>query len=228
MGSSILEGLFAKKISEPKQVWIYDKIKEKSDEFSGRTGVHNCASNAELVRSVEVIVLAVKPQDLAATAGEIAALLTARHTVISILAGTPIAKIKKGLGNACAIIRAMPNLGAKVGHSVTALAGAENRPEAIQAAEQLFSGCGKTVRLDEKYFDLVTAVSGSGPAYFFLMMELLVEEAVSQGLPEEKARLLAVETALGSALLAGASSDSPAELRKKVTSKGGTTEAALN
>jgi len=226
MGAAILEGVFAEKIAGPNQVWIFDTIKEKAKEFAAKWKTHLAASNEELVGHSRVIVLAVKPQDLAVTAEEIRAALTWEHLLISILAGTPLAKIKKILGREVPMVRAMPNLGAKVGQAVTALAGSS--AEGLKAAEQIFSGCGKTLILEERHFDLVTAVSGSGPAYFFLLMEFLMKECLAAGLKEDEARLLAVQTALGAALLAQSAGESPEALRKKVTSKGGTTEAALS
>lgn len=226
MGGAILEGLFAKKLISPRQVFVYDKIVEKAREFARKYSVQASDSNEGLVRQTEVVLLAVKPQDLAETASQFQGALTSKHLLISILAGTPIAKISQALmGPGPKIVRAMPNLGAKVGEAVTAVTGSE--PSHVKLAEQIFSGCGKTVVLEEKYFDLVTAVSGSGPAYFFFLMELLVKEAAAQGLSEAQARLLAVQTALGAGKLAAAAAESPEELRKMVTSKGGTTEAAL-
>jgi pyrroline-5-carboxylate reductase len=225
MGSAILEGLFEKKIARPNQVWVYDKIEDKVLGLVKRWKVHRTAACSELVQQVEVILLAVKPQDLAEAAGEWKAFLRPGHLLISILAGTPIAKIKKILGTNTQIIRAMPNLGAKVGEAVTALTG--GRSSSLVLAKKIFSGCGKTVRLHERYFDLVTAVSGSGPAYFFLMMELLMAAAMKYGLPEKVAECLAVQTALGAAKLAQTEALPPEALRRMVTSKGGTTEAAL-
>ena len=225
MGGAILEGLFKKKLAAPGQLWCYDKISEKADAFAKNWKIHRAASNRELVQKNQVVLLAVKPQDLSATAEELKGVFKKSHLLISILAGTPIAKIKQALGASLETVRAMPNLGAKVGEAVTALTGSD--VEALGLAEKIFSGCGKTLRLEEKYFDLVTAVSGSGPAYFFFLMELLAEAAMRKGLSENDARLLAVQTAVGAGLLAQAVSESPAELRKMVTSKGGTTEAAL-
>lgn len=225
MGTAILEGLFAKKLMSPSQVSVYDKINEKAAEFSKSKKVRLGHSNLEIVKKSKIILLAIKPQDLYETAQEFKSALTSSHIVISILAGTPVEKIKRALGPKPQIIRAMPNLGAKVGASMTAVTG-KNR-NALKISEQIFSGCGAVIQLDEKHFDLVTAVSGSGPAYFFLLMELLTEAAVKEGIARDKARLLAVQTALGAGLLAKASEDAPDELRRKVTSKGGTTEAAL-
>lgn len=226
MGSAILEGLLKKGIAEPSQIWVCDKIQEKAAQFAAKWKTKIVPSPAGLVRLTDVILLAVKPQDLS----EIGPALKVdpegkEHTIISILAGTPIAKIKEKVGGKARVVRAMPNLCATVGEAMTVLTGVP--PASLELAEKIFSGCGKTIRLDEEYFDLVTAVSGSGPAYFFLLMELLAKEAQSQGLSEKEARELAVQTAVGSALLAKNSGLPPGELRAKVASKGGTTEAAL-
>lgn len=225
MGGAILSGVIQKGIVTPAQVTVYDKIADKRKSFARQSKVHLGESNADVVRRSSVIVLAIKPQDLFDAAREFQEAFTARHTLITILAGTPVAKIERAVGIKPNIVRAMPNLGAQVGAGITALSG--KKPASVKISEAIFSGCGKTVRLAEEFFDLVTAVSGSGPAYFFLMMELLSKEAEEQGLPEKIARQLAVQTALGAGLLASRSDLSPAELRRQVTSKGGTTEAAL-
>ncbi len=224
MGTSIIEGLLEKKLVRPGQIFVYDKIEGKAAEFSTKWKVRAVASNAEIARRAEVILLAIKPQDLAETAAEFRGGIGKKHVLISILAGTPIKKIRKFFGTQCSVVRAMPNLGAKVGESLTALGGS---PDALSTAQAIFLGCGKTVVLEEKHFDLVTALSGSGPAYFFYLMELMAEEGQRRGLTAEQSMLLAVQTALGAAKLADASGENPGELRKKVTSKGGTTEAAL-
>jgi len=226
MGAAILEGLFKKGIADPSQVWVCDKIKEKAAQFAAQWKTGIVPFSAGLVSETDVILLAVKPQDLSELGPGLKINLEKKeYTVISILAGTPIAKIKDAVGQKARIVRAMPNLGAKVGEAMTALTSIH--PPSLELAGKIFSGCGETIVLEEKYFDLVTAISGSGPAYFFLLMELLSKEAVACGLSEKDARKLAVKTALGAALLAGNSDLSPAELREQVTSKGGTTEAAL-
>lgn len=224
MGTAIVEGLFKKKIVQPPQVVVYDKLSDKAQEFSAQWKTGLASSNEDLARKSQVIVLAVKPQDLATTAAEMKPGVTGKHVLISILAGVPLEKFRALFAGA-ELVRAMPNLGAKVGESMTAITATTDR--AFSFAEQIFSGCGKIARLEEKHFDLVTAVSGSGPAYFFLLMELLENSAKEQGLTQEQARLLAVQTAVGAGLLAASSDVSPEELRKRVTSKGGTTEAAL-
>ena len=224
MGAAILEGLFRKKIADPSQIWVSDKIKEKAAEFSRTRQVKLSPTPADLARHVDVIILAVKPQDLESLGPELRPVLKG-HVLITILAGTPIAKIKRLLGEKTPVVRAMPNLGAKVGEAITALTG-ENSGS-LQLAEKIFSGCGKTVVLEEKNFDLVTAASGSGPAYFFYLIELLAKFSEKEGLTRKVAEQLAIQTCIGAGRLAQASASSPEELRKMVTSKGGTTEAAL-
>jgi pyrroline-5-carboxylate reductase len=225
MGGAILAGLLKRGIVRSSQITVYDKIVPKAQALASRWKVRPGDGNADVVDRSDILVLAVKPQDLFDAASEFRQAFKARHLLITILAGTPIAKVRRAVGPKPAVVRAMPNLGAQVGEAMTALSG--TGPANLALAETVFSGCGKTIRLSERYFDLVTAISGSGPAYFFLLMELLSKEARSHGLSEKVARELAVQTALGAALLAQNSDLAPAELRKQVTSKGGTTEAAL-
>jgi len=222
MGGAIFEALLRKKLVAPKNVWAYDKISEKCGEFVSRLKVRAASSAGELVSNVDVVLLAIKPQDLSTLAQEVRDGLKASHTVISILAGTRIERIREALGKHIKVVRAMPNLGAKVGEAMTAITGEE-----LSLAECIFSACGKTVRLGEEHFDLVTALSGSGPAYFFLLMELLSRAGQEHGLSQDVADLLAVQTAVGASLVAQSGGIAPAELRRMVTSKGGTTEAAL-
>jgi pyrroline-5-carboxylate reductase len=224
MGGAILAGLLRKKLVSPSQVTVYDKILPKARDAARRYRAKLGTGNQHVVERSDIVVLAVKPQDLFEAAAEFRAAFKPRHILITILAGTPIAKVKRAVGSKPRIVRAMPNLGAQVGEAVTALTG---ETSSLRLAEAVFSGCGKTIRLPERYFDLVTAISGSGPAYFFLLMELLAKEAQGHGLSEKAARELAVQTAVGAGLLAKQSEFPPAELRKRVTSKGGTTEAAL-
>lgn len=225
MGTAILEGLFRERITSPDHVWVQDKIQEKVTAFRRRWRVNPASSLSEVLKNTDVILLAVKPQDLREAGSEMKPRLLKSQVVISILAGTPIAKLRDALGVQPALVRAMPNLGAKAGEAMTAVTSSDER--ALLIAEQIFSGCGLSARLPEDAFDLVTAVSGSGPAYFFLLMELLAEKGMEKGLSREVSELLAVQTAVGAALLARMSGTSPEELRKMVTSKGGTTEAAL-
>lgn len=225
MGRAVLSGLLSNGIAERGSIFVFEKDAAKAKQVEKEFGVEVVSSSAALVKKAGVIFLAVKPQDLAGVSEEIKKTVRAGQKVISILAGTPLAKLKKFFGNKPVIVRAMPNLGAQVGEGITAISGSNIK--SLEIAETIFSGCGKVIKLSERYFDLVTAVSGSGPAYFFLLMELLSDIACKKGLKKEIADALAIQTALGAARLAQLSGRSPEELRKMVTSKKGTTEAAL-
>ncbi|MCM8774759.1 MAG: pyrroline-5-carboxylate reductase [Candidatus Omnitrophica bacterium] len=227
MGQAILEGLFSKRMVTGSRVWVFDTILQKAAEFSKKWQCRQAKSNAEIVKQTDIVILAMKPQDFSSAMKGLKSVFRNRQTVISILAGTSVEKIRREIGPRPQVIRAMPNLGVKVGEGITAIATTGVKTLSLQAARKIFSGCGKTVELEESYLDLVTALSGSGPAYFFLVMELMVKEGVRQGIPEGQSRLLAVQTALGAATLAASSSQSPEALRQMVTSKGGTTAAAL-
>ncbi len=193
-------------------------------------GVRTFATSDDAVRDAECWVLAVKPQLLhAVVAGLAPAAVAARPLVISVAAGIRAADIARWLGPGIPVVRTMPNRPALVGAGVTALYADASVPPAQRAtAARLLDAVGRSVWVDdEAHMDAVTAVSGSGPAYFFLLIELLEAAARAEGLPPDVARQLAVETAWGSAQLARASDDDPATLRAQVTSKGGTTAAAL-
>jgi pyrroline-5-carboxylate reductase len=225
MGTSILEGVLKRSLATPSRIWVYDKIAAKAKAFSRFCHVRAASSITELLKNADIVLLAVKPQDLYSLATEHRASFRAGQCLISILAGITTDKIEAELGRGVTGVRAMPNLGAKVGQSMTVLCG-KNKKSNLTAA-QLFSGCGEVVTLPEKALDLVTALSGSGPAYFFHLMELLEAFGVKKGLSPKIARILAIQTGLGAVLLAKHSQASCAELRQMVTSKKGTTEAAL-
>lgn len=225
MGASILEGVLVRRLTTPSNVWVYDKVPSKAGSFVRRHKVCRAQSVAELLKKSDVVLLAMKPQDFTDFAMEYRSFFRPGQGIISILAGMTTEKIAKALGKNVTVVRAMPNLGAKAGQSMTVICGKNKK--ALSFAGTLFAGCGEVVTLPEKMLDLVTAISGSGPAYFFHLMELLADFGVKQGLSPKVAGMLAVQTGLGAALLAKGSKESCAELRQRVTSKKGTTEAAL-
>lgn len=226
MGGSIVGGLLQKKLLGSSRVTIYEKLEDKKKEFVKKWKTSAASSIKGLVVPSDVLILAIKPQDLVAAGAELQPYLNQKKLIISILAGTPLSKLKKILGTKCRIVRAMPNLGASVGRSVTAFCGNVSAGD-FKTTQQIFEGCGVAFKTEERHLDLVTALSGSGPAYFFYLMEAIEKKALKSGLPEVIAKILAVETAAGAGLLAASSKYSPAELRTMVTSRGGTTEAAL-
>lgn len=186
--------------------------------------------NRATVSDADIVVVAVKPPRVQEVVGGVSDVLAPRHPlVVSVAAGVRAADIGRWLGYTGPIVRCMPNTPALLQSGVTALyANAQVTEAQHDAAESLLRAVGTVIWLDdEALMDTVTAISGSGPAYFFLLMEALEKAAVARGLETEQARLLAIETALGAARMALESDDDPATLRANVTSKGGTTAAAL-
>jgi len=229
MARSLVGGLIAGGI-DATRISVAEPDASKRDELSTHFGIATSQDNGTVASDVEVLVLAVKPQvmrqvvtGLAATLHEPAPLL------ISIAAGVRAASMLRWLGQSRALVRAMPNTPALVRSGATALyASPEVSEEQRSRAESIMRAVGQTLWIDDEgLMDAVTALSGSGPAYFFLFMEALEQAARELGLPPEAARLLTLETAQGAARMALSSDEGPARLRERVTSPGGTTEAAL-
>jgi pyrroline-5-carboxylate reductase len=209
---------------------VSDPVPAQVERLAREFGVQGVADNNEAVRDADLVVLAVKPQQMAEVARGIAPQLAERRRVIvSIAAGVRLADLERWLGTGTPIVRAMPNRPALIGAGITALYPGKGVTALDRdSVEALMSAAGATVWLDqESQMDVVTAISGSGPAYFFLLLEALESAGIASGLPASTARRLAVETARGAGLLAAESGESPAVLREQVTSRGGTTAAAL-
>lgn len=230
MAASLIGGLI--KTGYPaQQIWAANPGVEKLQSLHQRFGINITQNNLEAVQQADIVVLAVKPQVLAIAANAIAPAVQERNPlVISIAAGISLQCLQQWLGNAVSIVRCMPNMPALVGCGATGMYADSAVPQMQrQQAQTLMEAVGIAVWLEEEaWLDIVTALSGSGPAYFFLMMEALVDAAVSLGLPAELAQVLAVHTALGSARMAEQNKARLPLLRQQVTSPGGTTEQALN
>lgn len=207
-----------------------DPMPKQRDALHEAWAVTCVSDNVAVVDAADVIVLAVKPQVLRAALQPLAAALAARRPLLlSIAAGIRLADISRWAGGDLPIVRAMPNTPALVGSGATGLcANAQVGETQREQAESIMRAVGVTVWVDnEALIDTITAVSGSGPAYFFYLMENIEEAALANGLDADTARLLTLETAFGAAKLALESGESPAALRQRVTSPGGTTEAAI-
>ena len=194
-------------------------------------GINVHVDNISAATDARVIVLAVKPQVLQAVVAPLGTLVLEHQALlVSVAAGVTAPSIERWAGGQPALVRVMPNTPALVGAGISALYANENVDEdQRKLAETIMSAVGKTVWIeDESLMDTVTAVSGSGPAYFFYVMQSINDAAVNNGLDAETARLLTLETALGAARLALESAEDPGTLQKRVTSPGGTTEAAIN
>jgi pyrroline-5-carboxylate reductase len=198
------------------------------EKLAAQHGVRASAGPDAATLEAEVLVLAVKPQDMKAALGSLAGSVRGK-LVISIAAGVRIDALSRWLGGHRKLVRCMPNTPALIGAGITGVyAVPEVGPEERNSAESILAAVGQVVWVEEeRLLDPVTAVSGSGPAYVFWFIEQLAASGEKLGLPREVSLKLAMQTVLGAARLAAASSQSPAELRKQVTSKGGTTEAAL-
>jgi pyrroline-5-carboxylate reductase len=222
MGSALLEGWLARGL-KPRAVHV---IEPRPSDWLRGTGV---ALNGPLPEAPAVVVLAVKPQTVAEALPGVAALAGPETLFLSIAAGTSLARLASHLGDQAPIVRAMPNTPAAIGRGIAALVGnSRATPQQMDLAEALMRAAGQTVRLDdEAQMDAVTAVSGSGPAYVFHLIETLAAAGARQGLPEEMALHLARATVAGAGALAETAGEPPARLRENVTSPGGTTEAAL-
>ena len=193
-------------------------------------GIATHSASADAVRGAGTIVLAVKPQVLQAVCADLAnAIGDAAPLIVSIAAGIRIDQIERWIGRPLPVVRTMPNTPALIGAGATGLiANARASAEDRARAEALLGAAGRTAWIDrEALMDTVTALSGSGPAYFFLLVEALEDAAVAQGLPRETARMLASQTCLGAGRMLAESSEAPSTLRERVTSPGGTTAAAL-
>jgi pyrroline-5-carboxylate reductase len=228
MGRSLTGGLIARGVA-PEQITVADPFAAALAALKSDYGISTTGSNVEAVRGADVVVLAVKPQELHNVVNEVREeILARRPLLISIAAGIRAADIQRWAGG-LAVVRCMPNRPALQGCGITALyATADVASEGRDLAEQILGAVGATLWLErESDMDTVTAVSGSGPAYFFLLIEMLEQAGQSLGLSAEVSRKLAVETAYGAGCMARDSSEPAATLRQQVTSKGGTTEAAL-
>lgn len=229
MARSLVGGLTEHGLA-PALLTVAEPAASQREELERRWGVRTCADNSAAVRGAGVVVFAVKPQMMKIVAREVASELRASGAVaLSIAAGIRVSDIARWLGAGVPIVRSMPNRPALIGRGISALYAARDVPQSARtAAESILAAVGATLWVDEEsLIDAVTAVSGSGPAYFFLLMELMEAAGCELGLPAATARELALGTAYGAASMAHARTDDPATLREQVTSKGGTTAAAL-
>ena len=229
MARSLIGGLVATGISN-KDISVSEPKADLRETLTKDFGVNALEENASAVMGANVIVLAVKPQILQEVVTPLGSLVAeARPLLISVAAGVTCSSIERWIGGDPALIRVMPNTPALIGAGISALYANSNVGVDQRAlAEKIVTAVGKTVWIEEEsLMDAVTAVSGSGPAYFFYVMQAIHDAAVREGLDTETARVLSLETALGAARLALASTEDPGKLQKQVTSPGGTTEAAI-
>lgn len=229
MAGALIKGILASGVLAPEQVLVTDVRKPRLEELREKHGVRVVASNEEAARLADVIVLATKPQVFDRLLPEVKRGVRADSLVVSIAAGIPISAIEKLLPENTRVVRTMPNTPAIVDAGATAISAGTHATDAdVTLARALFDSVGVTVVLDEYLLDAVTGLSGSGPAYMFLIIEALSDAGVKVGLHRDSAQLLAAQTVLGSAKLLLETGEHPGRLKDMVTSPGGTAIAGLS
>ncbi|MDD5328229.1 MAG: pyrroline-5-carboxylate reductase [Phycisphaerae bacterium] len=230
MAEALIKGIIAAGLYKPANIFISDIRLGRLKQLAKKYKVKSAKDNRVLADKADIVVLSVKPQNMTEALGSIKRTITSKKLVISIAAGVKTSRIANVLGKV-AIVRAMPNTPALIGEGASALFANTKAKPMLKKAKAIFSAVGQVVVVgNEGLIDAVTAVSGSGPAYYFLLMEEMIKTAGKLGLPGKTAKDLVLQTAKGAALLAAEADrrgESPAQLRQKVTSPGGTTEAAL-
>jgi pyrroline-5-carboxylate reductase len=228
MADALVRGLLARGVVTPDRCAVTNRSNDlRLARFAREWSVSTTRDKAWLVRTSDVVVLAVKPVDLAGVLREVAPHVRPRHLVVSVAAGVAVSTIEATLEGA-AIVRVMPNTSAAVGASVTAIcAGRRAREPHLRVVRELFEAVGQVVAVPERFFDAVTGVSGSGPAYVYLLAEAMIDAAEREGIGREVATALVSQTVLGAGRMLVETGDDPAALRARVTSPGGTTMAGV-
>ncbi|RJP72159.1 MAG: pyrroline-5-carboxylate reductase [Candidatus Abyssobacteria bacterium SURF_17] len=228
MGSAILRGVIKAGLFRPDEVTICDLVAEKAAGLASELKINLARTASDAARAASTVLLAVKPQTMGECLSEVGDIIDGSRLVISIAAGISTEFIEKRVRPNARVVRAMPNTPALVGAGATAICGGTHAtPQDLAEAELLFGALGKVYRVDESLMDAVTAVSGSGPAYLFLFAECLERAALACGLPASETGDLVTQTLFGASKLLRESDEHPSVLRARVTSPGGTTEAAI-
>jgi len=226
MGETLLAGLL-RAGWHPTELVGADRRETRRHELEGRYGVRT-ATNADAAAAADTVVIVVKPQDIAEVLPELAGHLKPGTLVVSLCAGVTTAQLEEGLPAGTPVVRVMPNTPAQVSEGMAAVSAGEHAsPADLDRAVRIMSAVGKAVVVPERYQDAVTAISGSGPAYLFFVVEAMIDAGVMLGLPRDTATLLVNQTMYGSAKLLIESGEHPNVLRERVTSPAGTTAAAL-
>jgi pyrroline-5-carboxylate reductase len=226
IGEALLSGLL-RKSAGPGDILMVEHYPERIRYLRERYGVE-VVDVADAVSSCGTILIAVKPQDIDPLLSQLAGVVTAEHLIVSVAAGITTARIERGLPAGPAVVRCMPNTPALVDEAMTAIsAGVRATQQHLQRADELLSAVGRVVRVPESQLDAVTALSGSGPAYFFFLVEAMIDAGILLGLPRALAAELIVQTLVGSAVMLRDSGEHPVQLREAVTSPAGTTISAI-
>ena len=228
MALAIAGGVIKTGLYKGTEIIASDIAADRGKLFADKIGAAVTDKNNQVMQQADMVILAIKPQQTKAVLQPLNGLAGSEQIIVSIMAGVTSSAIEKILGSEAVVVRVMPNLGIRVGAGMTAITkGARANDDHVNTVQKLFESCGKTALVEEKHMHAVTAVSGSGPAYFFYFVEAIIKAAGQAGLSPEQAELLTKQTCLGAAKSLLESEQDPAELRRVVTSKGGTTAAAL-
>jgi pyrroline-5-carboxylate reductase len=228
IGESLLSGLLSSGWREPREVVVTGRRQERLDELHDLFGVPVTLANAEAVDGAGLVVVSVKPQDIETLLQDVSGHVNDGQTVLSVAAAIPTGAIERHLTGEIPVVRAMPNAPATVHEGIAGIcSGTHAQEEHLRLAEEALTHLGAVVRVPEPYMDAVTAVSGSGPAYFALLAEAMIEAGILLGLGREASTQLVVQTMLGTAKLLRDEKMHPVELREAVTSPGGTTINAI-
>jgi len=230
MGEALIKGLLRSKLSTPDQLFCSDAREERRAELQSTYAIRTVADNIDLVRQCDVIIYAVKPQNMGTVIKETAAALDDSKVIISIAAGVPLKAIAALAGQPLRLVRAMPNVCVSVEAGATAVAPGEHAQKGdLELAQAIFNSVGRCIIVQaEHLLDAVTGLSGSGPAYVFVILDALADAGVKVGLARNEALLLAAQTLMGAAKLHLDTEMHPGQLRDLVTSPGGTTIAGLH
>lgn len=232
MAEAIVRGLINQKLTKPEQISMLnrqnaDRLNELSERYGVQT-VLNGSSNEQFLQDADIIFLAMKPKDAVSAITSIKHLLSDNQLIVSVIAGFSISSMERVLGRPAAIVRTMPNTSSTIGLGVTGISYSDSvTAEQRQLAETMFASIGINAVVEESLQDSIVGVSGSGPAYVYYFMEAMMEAAAKLGLPANQAKDLIVQTVLGAAEMVRSTGEEPADLRRKVTSPNGTTQAAI-
>lgn len=229
MAGALMKGLLRAGACEPGQIMATDVRPDRLEELRERHGIHTGADNAEAAAWADVVVLATKPQVFDRLLPQAAKAIRPGTLVVSVAAGVPVAAIESRFAKGTRVVRVMPNTPALVDAGATAIAGGTHaHDDDLQLVRQMFENVGVTVVLDESLLDTATGLSGSGPAFIFMIIEALSDAGVKGGLHRDQAQRLAAQTVLGAAKLLLETGEHPGRLKDMVTSPGGTAIAGLH
>lgn len=229
MAEAILEGILAEKVVLPEDVYITNRSNEERLKFfKEKYGLKTTRDYREITSNCKYLLISVKPKDVAELLSAIKELVTSEHVILSVAAGITTEFIEASLGKEIPVIRIMPNTSCRVKESATGIAiGRYADEQAVDFAKRIFASIGKVVIVEEEMIDVVTGLSGSGPAYVYLMMEAMISAGVKLGLSRSLAEELTYQTVYGAAKMALSTGEAPQQLIRQITTPGGTTMAGL-